>query len=128
MKRFASNTKLTINSAEFYAFHGVRSEERTLGGRFQVDAEMVYDATNAVVNDDISDALNYEDVLFVINEHMSGEPAELIETLSFDIASTILERFNYVVSITVRVRKLNVPIQAIIGSVQAEVTLAREQK
>lgn len=128
MKRFASDTKLTISNAEFFAYHGVRNEERTLGGRFQVDADLVYDATNAVVSDDISDALNYEDVLFVINEHMNGEPAELIETLSFDIASSILERFDRVHSVTVRVRKLNVPIQAIIGSVQAEVTLAREQK
>jgi dihydroneopterin aldolase len=84
-----------------------------------------YDATRAVVSDDLSDALNYEDVLFRINEHMNGEPYELIETLCFDIAVSIVESFTQVQSATIRVRKLHAPVQQVLDCVEAEITVQR---
>ena len=122
----ARTTRLTISNAEYYGYHGVRPEERALGGRYQVDVEILYDASKAVISDDVSDTINYEEVLFTIREHMqSDEPYDLIETLSFDIASAIMDSFTAARSVTVRVRKLAVPIQQVLDHVQAEITLHR---
>ncbi|HLP28119.1 MAG TPA: dihydroneopterin aldolase [Candidatus Didemnitutus sp.] len=126
MKRQTTLTRLSIVNAEFFAFHGVREEERDLGGRYQVDVDVWYDTMKAVVSDDLSDTVNYEEVLFLVNEHMNGESCELIETLSFDMASAIIDRFAAVRQTTVRVRKLNVPIQQVLDHVEAEITVGRE--
>ena len=128
MNRYARTAKLTITNAEFYGYHGVRAEERSLGGRYQVDAEIEYDASKTVVSDDISDAVNYEEVLYRIHEHVSGEPYNLIETMAFDIGVAIVETMPAVHSVTIRVRKINVPIQQVLDSVQAEITVQRREK
>lgn len=125
MQTHARETRLVLSNIEYYAYHGVLSEERRNGARYQVDCEVEYDASNAVVSDDLSDALNYEEVLFRINEHMNGEPYELIETLCYDIATTIVESFEKVKGVTVRVRKLHVPLQQVIDYVEAEITVTR---
>ncbi len=126
MKRQTALTRLSIDSAEYFAFHGVRDEERSLGGRFQVDVDAWYDTMKAVVSDDVSDTVNYEEILFLVNEYMNGEPCELIETLAFDISSAIMDRFDAVRQTTVRVRKYSVPIQQILSHVEAEITVVRE--
>lgn len=119
--------RLSIDNAEFYAYHGVRPEEQRLGGRYQVDVDIYYDARKAVVSDNLNDTVNYEEVLFLVNEHVAGEETyELVETLAFDIASSVVERFAMVAQVTVRVRKLAVPVQHILDFVEAEITVMRE--
>lgn len=128
MQSFARTTRLTITGAEYYGYHGVRKEERSLGGRYQVDVDIEYDASKAVMSDDVSDTINYEEVLFRVREHMNGdEPYDLIETLTFDIASSIIDTFPTAQSVTVRVRKLTVPVQQVLNNVQAEITLHRKE-
>ena len=128
MQSFARTTRLTITGAEYYGYHGVRKEERSLGGRYQVDVDIVYDASKAVISDDVSDTINYEEVLFRVREHMNGdEPYDLIETLTFDIASSIIDTFPVAQSVTVRVRKLTVPVQQVLDNVQAEITVHRKE-
>lgn len=126
MKRQTTLTRLSVINAEYFAFHGVREEERNLGGRYQIDVDVWYDAMQAVVSDNVSDSVNYEEILYLVNEHVNGEPCELIETLSFDIASAIMDRFPSVRKATTRVRKLSVPIQQVLNYVEAEVTVGHE--
>lgn len=128
MKKHARNARLSIVNAEFFAFHGVRKEEQSLGGRYQIDVDVDYDASAAVVSDLLGDTINYEEILFRVNEHMSGEPYELIETMAYDIATTILEQFVQSHSVTVRVRKLNVPIQQVLDYVECEILASRDHQ
>jgi dihydroneopterin aldolase len=58
----------------------------------------------------------------VVNELMSSEPYDLIETLAYDIATGLLEKFAIARQVTTRVRKLNVPIQQVMDYVEAEYT------
>ncbi|MFZ9870470.1 MAG: dihydroneopterin aldolase [Candidatus Kapaibacteriota bacterium] len=126
MTRYHRTTTLSIVNAEYFGYHGVRPEEHSLGGRYQVDVDITYNASQAVMSDDLSDTINYEEVLFSVREHMqSDEPYDLIETLAFDIASAIMDTFDQAVQVTVRVRKLSVPIQQVLDYVQAETTLHR---
>ncbi|MBU3741886.1 MAG: dihydroneopterin aldolase [Candidatus Kapabacteria bacterium] len=126
MARHESLTRISIVNAEFFAYHGVRADEKSLGGRFQIDVDLLYSATSAVVSDNINDTINYEEVLYLVNEIMSGEPYDLIETLAYDIANGLLERFAIARQATTRVRKLNVPIQQVMDYVEAEYTAIHE--
>lgn len=120
--------KLSIKNAQFYAFHGVKPEETKLGGKFQVDIDLYYKDTNAVMNDDVNYALNYEEALFTIQEVMTEENYNLIETLANEILETLLEKFDELQKATVRVRKLNAPVQYIIDHVEVEQTIERIAK
>ena len=124
MKR-ASLTKLSIKSAQFYAYHGVKAEEQILGGKYEVDLDMYYDSTQAVIKDDVNQALNYEEAFFCIEEVITGDSCALIETLAREILNMLLERFNLLEKATVRVRKLNVPMSRVVGYVEAEQTMVR---
>jgi dihydroneopterin aldolase len=126
MARKSSLTRVSIINAEFFGHHGVREEEKALGGRYQVDADVYYDATIAALNDAITDAIDYEQLLYLIQEHVSGEPVNLIETLATDIAAEILDRYEKVQQVTIRIRKLSLPIQTIVECVEAEYSAVRE--
>jgi dihydroneopterin aldolase len=126
MKRNTALTRISVTNAEFYGYHGVREEERSLGGRYQVDIDVWCDTVKAVVSDDIGDSVNYEELLYIANEVMTAEPCELIETVAHDIGSGVMDRFPQVKQSTVRVRKLTVPIQAIFEYVETETTITRE--
>ncbi len=121
----SSLVKLTINNAEFYAYHGVKSEEKKLGGKFQVDLDMYYNPTSAIVNDDVNYALNYEEALYVIQQIIIDENYNLIETLANDMLQAIFEKFDPLEKATIRVRKYNVPIQQIIKCIEVEQTMER---
>ncbi|MBP7214497.1 MAG: dihydroneopterin aldolase, partial [Candidatus Kapabacteria bacterium] len=65
-------TKLTIKNLEFYAFHGVKDEEKKLGGRYQMDLELYYDSSSAIATDKLSNALNFEEILHKIAEELAN--------------------------------------------------------
>jgi dihydroneopterin aldolase len=115
-----SLTQLTIKDLEFFAYHGVKEFEKLNGGKFQVDLEILYDSTEAILTDDLSKALNYEEILYQINEIISGESFNLIETLAYEILNGIYENYPYVQKITVKVRKYNIPYKGILSYIEAE--------
>lgn len=117
--------KLSLNNLQFYSYHGVKAEEQSLGGRYQVDADIWYNPMSAVISDDVSKAVNYEEIVFSINELVSGDSYNLIETLCFEIAQEILEKFSLIEKVTVRLRKLSVPLKHIIDHVEVEHTMQR---
>lgn len=124
-----SLTKLSIVNAEYYAYHGVKPEERKLGGKYEVDLDIYYDATSAIIKDDVKFALNYEEALFCVSEVINGEFAyNLIETICNEVLNQVMEKFPIVQKATVRVRKLAVPVRRVIGYIEAEQTIEREQK
>jgi dihydroneopterin aldolase len=120
-----SLTRLSIRSAEFYAYHGVKAEEQTLGGKYQVDLDMFYDATEAIINDDVNYALNYEEAMFCIEEAIAGDSYNLIETIANEILSMLAEKFPALQRATVRVRKMNAPIRRVVSFIEAEQSITK---
>lgn len=119
--------RLTIRSAEFYAYHGVKQEEQALGGKYQVDLDLYYNATQAIINDDVNSAINYEEAMECIEEAISGDSYNLIETIANDILNSTMEKFPVLQKATVRVRKMNVPIRHVVSYIEAEQTITRKQ-
>ncbi len=125
MSKIVSLSRTSIVNAVFYAYHGVGNEEKELGGQYQVDLDVVYDATQAVLSDDINKAVNYEELMFCIDEVLSGEPCNLIETLTYEILNMVLDKFEAVQEATARVRKLNAPLRHLTEYVECEQTMQR---
>lgn len=126
MSRKSMPSRLTIKNAEFYAYHGVKSEEQTLGGKYQIDAELYYDAIAAVLSDNVNDAVNYEEAMYVIGEVINGDSTSLIETLAHDMLSMLLDKIPRLAKATIRIRKLNVPIRHVVDFIEVEQSLSRE--
>jgi len=122
----ASLLRLSIKDAEFYSYHGVKTEEQSLGGKYQVDLDLFYDATEAIINDEVNSALNYEEAMFCIEEVIAGESYNLIETIANEILNLAMEKFPNLAKATVRVRKMNAPIRRVVKYVEAEQSMIRK--
>ena len=121
-----SLSRITIKNAQYYAYHGVKQEERKLGGKYQVDLVLDYDAKAAIVRDDVNYALNYEIAMYCISEVMTGDSYSLLETIANEILNSVVEKFDFLQKATVRVRKMNAPMKRTVDYVQVEQTVEME--
>ncbi|MER3330338.1 MAG: dihydroneopterin aldolase [Candidatus Kapaibacterium sp.] len=121
-----SLTRITIKNAQYYAYHGVKQEERKLGGKYEVDLIMDYDAKSAIVRDDVNYALNYEIAMYCISEVMTGDSYSLIETIANEILNSVVEKFEFLQKATVKVRKINAPMKRYVDYVEVEQTIEVE--
>ncbi len=97
-------TRIAINGAEFYAFHGYYEEERKAGNTFIIDAEVTiktFDSTD----DDIHDTVNYENIYNICKEEMSVA-RKLLETVVFSIISRFQNEFKNIAAAKVKLEKI----------------------
>lgn len=118
-------TKLTVKRAVFYAYHGVNKAEKEIGGRYEVDIDLYYDSTQAILSDNVKFAINYEEVMYVVSEVIQNHRCNLIETVANKIVRDIISKFDILEKVTVRLRKLNVPIHRYIDYIEVEQTKER---
>jgi dihydroneopterin aldolase len=111
---------IRLVNALFYAWHGVHAEERRLGGKYEVDAELFFDSRPAAENDDLSKTVNYQLAYETIRTIMTGQPVDLIETLAYSIAGRLMDEFPVLDSVTVRVRKRSLPLGGVCEYAEAE--------
>ena len=112
---------IKIKNAAFYAYHGALTEEQNIGGRFEADVEIYTDFSKAAVDDDLNATINYDTVYKFIHKLVHEKKYYLIEALATVIADQILENFQGIQKIIVRVRKHSVPVGGVIDCVEAEV-------
>jgi dihydroneopterin aldolase len=103
----------------FHAFHGVTEEERLIGGTFLADISYTTD-TDAVETDRIEDTVNYAEIYDLIKEEMM-KPSKLIEHVAGRIMKAVKNKFPQIPEITVRISKLNPPVNGEAG--KATVTI-----
>ena len=108
----------------FRGRHGVHDEEASLGARFVIDCEMVFDF--AGIPDELSATVNYATVYESVRQEAEGTRRRLIERLANDIAARLLKEHSRLASVTVRVHKPHAPIPGIFSDVYAETTQVRE--
>ncbi|HTX18006.1 MAG TPA: dihydroneopterin aldolase [Bacteroidota bacterium] len=117
---------IKLENAVFYAYHGVMSDEQTLGGKFEVDVELHCDLSEAKQSDALQRTVNYEKVYGVMKQAVIGKKYYLIEALANTIASQILAGFQNVQRVVVRVRKPGAAVHGVIDHVEVEVESERE--
>ncbi len=101
---------IVINNLEIFANHGVFSEEKTLGQKFIVSAELYTDFNKSVLTDDISLSVDYSSVCNDICTFMHDNTFNLIETAAARTAEMLLEKYPLLSGIKIEVKKPWAPI------------------
>jgi len=116
---------IRLNNLEFYAYHGVFSEEKKLGQRLKVSIEMGLSLEKASRSDDVSDTIDYTKVYDGIKNIICGKKHyNLLEKICGNISEYILEDFASVESVRISIVKIGVPYP---GIYESEVEIFRER-
>ena len=118
---------IRIKKAAFYGYHGVLSEEQTVGGKFEADVDLYTDFSKAANNDDLSETIDYHKVYKFIYRLALEEKHYLIESLATKIANELLLNFKQLQKVCVRVRKNNPPLGGVVDCVEIEVIKERKE-
>lgn len=111
----------------FYGYHGLFTEENKLGQRFYVDLVAHLDISYAAHSGDIADTVNYVDIMTLIRHIVEGEPIALLETLTEQIASRVLDDFPIISEVEVRVTKPHPPVAMQFEGVAIDIRRKRDK-
>jgi 7,8-dihydroneopterin aldolase/epimerase/oxygenase len=100
-----------LEGLQFYGYHGVNPEERTLGQRFVVDVAIETDTREAAAGDDLAATVNYSAVFKAVRTIVEGPARQLIETLAGEIAAAVLADQPRATGVVVTVRKPQAPLK-----------------
>ena len=106
---------------EFFAYHGVDSEEKSMGQTFQVDIEVFTSLKKAALSDDLATSIDYSTLFTITKEEILGQKYNLIETVAEKISNRVL-KLNGVHATTIRIRKPNPPIDGLFDHVEIQIT------
>ena len=116
---------IRIKNMVFYGYHGVKSEENSLGARFEVDIEMYSDLNEAITTDKLEYTINYNDVYHLVETTVTARKFYLIEALAGEISQRLLQQYPSLEKVNVCVRKPNAPIKGVLDYVEVEIEQAR---
>jgi len=112
--------RIVIKGLRELGVHGVLPEEQSRPQPFEVDVELVVDASNAGGSDRLEDTVDYSAVAEAISRVVASERYALLERLATRIAEVcrVDER---VLAVTVTVRKLHPPLRAMVEHVAVRI-------
>jgi dihydroneopterin aldolase len=84
--------RVELEGLEVFGHHGVLEEERTGGQRFLVDIRLVPTSSRASSTDDIDDAVDYRDVVAIVEEIAVGRTFRLLEALAAALVDALIDR------------------------------------
>jgi dihydroneopterin aldolase len=113
-----------VKGLEFYAYHGVPAEERTIGHRYSMDLTLSVEAT-ADVTDEVEDTVDYATAATFAQEIAQATQYRTVEKLAGVVADRLLDRYPLVHSVTVQVAKRLPPAPIIAEAVGVVLTKGR---
>lgn len=119
-----TGSKIYLDDIRFYAYHGVMEQERQVGAEYLVSLAIETDLSEAVHTDDLADTVNYAALYALIEREMSV-PSKLLEHVAGRIGQRLLEEFDKIATLTVRVTKQNPPIGADCKGASVEIKMTR---
>jgi len=118
---------IRIRKASFYGYHGVRSEEQNVGGKFEADVDMYTDFSEAAGEDSLSKTIDYHQVYSFLYHLALEQKYYLIESLAIKVADELLKKFERIDKVAVRIRKNNPPLGGVVDCVEVEVIKDRSE-
>lgn len=100
-----------IQNLRFHAYHGVDAQEQLTGNDYVLNLRLQVDLERPMVSDDVADTVNYAQVYDMVRREM-GIPSKLLEHVARRIGERIFCRWPEVVSLLLRLTKLNPPMGA----------------
>lgn len=114
-----------VKDLEFYAYHGVPAEERSIGHRYRASLRIEVDGM-AVDTDDVADTVDYAAAAEAVLDVSGAAQYQTLERLAADIASEILDRFALATSVLVQLEKRLPPAEIIAEAAGVEFELRRD--
>jgi len=118
---------IRIKKATFYGYHGVRSEEQSVGGKFEADVDIYTDFSEAAGKDSLSKTIDYHQVYSFLYHLALEQKYYLIEALASKVADELLKKFERIDKVAIRVRKNNPPLGGVVDCVEVEVIKDRNE-
>ncbi|MHB1687575.1 MAG: dihydroneopterin aldolase [Ignavibacteriaceae bacterium] len=118
---------IRIKNATFYAYHGVLSEEQSVGGKFEADVDIYTNFSSAAKKDSLKETVNYDKVYKFMYQLALEQKYYLIETLAAKITDELLKNFPLIEKVAVRIRKNNPPLGGVVDCVEVEVIKSKEE-
>ncbi|MHC4953752.1 MAG: dihydroneopterin aldolase [Planctomycetota bacterium] len=97
--------RIRITDLHCRTFIGIEDWEQKDRQEVRLDLEIEADLTRAAASDRIEDTVNYRSITKRVLALVEGERYGLVERLAGAVASMVLEEFDGVTAITVRVEK-----------------------
>ena len=97
---------ILLEGMEFFAYHGHYKEERIIGAKFIVDIEFAYESAKAEQSDQLSAAVNYQEVFLLVKKEMEIN-CHLLEHLARRILDALRLTFPLIVKARVKIAKMN---------------------
>ena len=124
--------KIFVKNLKLFGYHGVNPEEKINGQDFIFNTAVYLkedrEKPDIALNDDISNTVNYSEIITVIKDVNSAKKFDLLETLSKQIAQNILDFSPLISKVKVRVEKPNPPIKEDLESVGVVCKLEKSPK
>ena len=121
-----SADRIILTGLQFYGFHGVNPEERSLGQQFVVDLEAELDLRVPCETDRLDNTVSYTNLYRAVKAVMEGDPRNLLEAAAEAIASRILGQHPQIDAVRVRVQKPRPPIKgSVIEAAAVEIYRSR---
>ncbi|CAA2144598.1 MULTISPECIES: dihydroneopterin aldolase [Methylobacterium] len=117
--------RILVERIAVFAYHGLLEEEARIGQRFYISLDCRIDLRPAGLSDDMAKTVSYADLTEIVVRIATTRRFALIEALAEAIAAEILERFEGVDSIVVRVDKPSAPVPAVIDGVAISILRSR---
>ncbi|WP_297629699.1 2-amino-4-hydroxy-6-hydroxymethyldihydropteridine diphosphokinase [uncultured Clostridium sp.] len=102
--------KIYLKDVEIFANHGVFKEEKVLGQKFIFDIELELDLSKAAKENDLTASVHYGELCHEVEAICIKESFDLIETLGEKVCQHILEKYEIVKIVKVKVKKPWAPI------------------
>ncbi len=118
------NDSIRITGLELFGYHGVYDHEKQNGQRFLVDLTVWIDSGEASVSDDLSQTLDYGELVKAVAAEVKGESVDLIEKLAAKVLDVVW-RFEKALVAKVTVHKPEAPVGFPVTDIS--VTLKRER-
>jgi len=116
--------EINLEGLEFFAYHGVYSEERKIGNKYGIDISITANVGDSAATDDLAKTIDYEIVYKIIKEVVEM-PTKLLETISKRIIERILIEFPEILAVKVSAAKFNPPVGGICQ--KAKVTMEKRR-
>ncbi len=119
--------RIIMEGMQFYGFHGVNAEERSLGQSYVVDLTVEMDLEIPGKSDRLEDTVSYTHLFRSVKRVLEGESRNLLEATAEAVAGRILEEFP-VNAVQVRVKKPRPPIKgSFVENAVVEIYRIRDQ-
>ncbi len=115
--------QIHLKNVQFFAYHGIFSEERKLGNFFELNIDIwVQPITLPVLH--MKESIDYVAVYELVKKRMQIA-TPLLETVVTEIAQSILAQFSLANKVSISIDKVRPPIVQFDGKVGVSFTLER---